>query len=164
MIGTQFMESGGNRKGAIGLGLTFLIFIVIAIVVMIILSSAMRSYVIGGLNFFGSIIGKIGGQTGSVGTEKTAFVAYQCTLSGCSKFQNVTPYNSSFWYVYFNGQNLSMTLPSAIYFTSVQGNYSFVVYNITTGNLLLCSNLSFHSGSTVAGEANVIYYSQNYCP
>ncbi len=164
MLNAQFQNAFDQKRGSVGLGLIFLIMIVIAFVVLVVLSGALRTYIIGGFNFFGSLVNKINGQTRPITTATTVFLAYDCSYAGCAKFVNATPYNTSFWYVDFNGHNLSATLLYPIYFTSAIGNYSFVVYNITAGPYLLCPSLSFHSGSASAGSANIIDYSQNYCP
>lgn len=157
------------KKGAVSLSMTFLIFIIIALIVLVVLSSAVRSYIVGGLDYFSSLLGRVGGQTSPVSTSETSFVAYLCsTQSNCGQFQNITPYNTTFWYVYYNGNNLSSILPSAIYFSAAIGNYSFTVYNISVGSSTLCSNLSGNahhdSGYSETGIANIIYYSQTSCP
>jgi hypothetical protein len=147
---------GISKHGAVSLGLTILIFLIIAFIVLVILSSAVRNYLIGGLNYFGSLFNQVSGSSVGTGTAKTSFIAYNCSVGdNCAQFPKDAPY---FWYVDYNGQNLSANVSVGIQFTVVVGNYSFTAYKINYGGIYFCSNLSLNSGYETAGDVRLIYY------
>lgn len=159
-----------SKRGAVSLGLMFLIFIVIAFIVLIILSSALRQYLIGGLNAFGHLLTGSGNSTVVGGEARTVFVAYCCTgpSSGCSQFNKNDPYN---WYIDYNGQNSSNNVSTAIVFTTAPGNYSFTVGDIAIpGSGDFISNNTYQGrktdiGYAVAGSTYLFYYlSYAKCP
>ena len=147
-----------SRRGAVSLGLTVLIVIVIALVVLIVLSNALRTYLIGGFNYFAKLItGASSGSNGSGigGTATTRFIAFSCVTTPCAVFPSSYNYT---WAVDYNGQNLSENVSTPLIFTDIQGNYSYTAYDINESGDFLCSNISYNSGHETAGEAKIIYY------
>ncbi len=158
-----------NRYGAVSLGMTFLIFMVIAFVVLIILSSATRNFLIGGLNNFGSLLKQVtGGGGGISGTAESSFTAYMCT-TGCQTFPAG---DQNLWYIDYNGQNSSANVTSPITFSMPYGNFSYTIYNINDSGTILCSNKTegvtisgkpIYAGYAEAGTSNIIYFSHQWC-
>ena len=141
-----------------------LMVLVIAFVILVVFSGAIDSYLIGGLNYFSRVLGMSSGSggSGSLGTVESTFTAYDCTSSTvCSAFQSA-PY---YWYVNYNGQNLSSWVNASISFTTASGNYSFTAYIINESSVYYCSNLTRSgSGYNAAGSTRTIYYFNNAGP
>lgn len=164
-----------SKLGAVSLGLTVLIFIVLALIVLIILSSAIRNSLIGGLTYFGSVISQIIGGSGgssSIGTTRTSFIAYYCpsvfnAQHVCTQTPKRFPSGPSLWYIDYNGQNSSANVSAAIGFTTTPGNFSYSAYNINYSGSIICSNQSsgvtssgepIHAGYASAGIVKILYY------
>jgi hypothetical protein len=153
-----------SKRGAVSLGLLVIMVLVIAFVIFVVFAGAIDSYLVGGLNYFSRILGISSGGSGSgnFGTVKTTFTAYNCVSStSCSTFQSA-PY---YWYIDYNGQNLSAWINTSISFTTASGNYSFTAYVINESSVYYCSNLTRSgSGYNPAGSTRAIYYFNSASP
>ncbi len=155
-----------SKRGAISLGLTVLILIVIALVVLIVLSNALRTYIVGGFDYFAKLISGASGSTSGIGgTATTNFIAYSCLTSKCAPF---TSTNGGYtWAIDYNGQNLSGSATTTLTFSDIPGNYSYTAYDVDeNGSGFLCSNVSSGHGPTringsayaETSETKIIYY------
>ena len=122
-------------KGQINFGVWVLITAIIAIAILLIFDSTIRSYIItnlGGLTR--GITTSTGGQFSEVTTN---FTAYNCT-SFCHPFSNRV-YS---WAINFNGANYTAYLNDNISITSSPGNYSLEIYPIISPYGEQCSNIT----------------------
>jgi hypothetical protein len=148
-----------SKKGAIGLGLTLIVFIVIAAVVLIIFLLATNSFIVKGLgsafsNLFRFLNGP--GGSGAFSTVGTKFIALDCTSSPCVRFSS-----AFFWYVDYNSINTSGTLNEPINFTSSIGSFPYTIYNVTTQTQFICANASL--GDAKSNTTFYAYFSPGFC-
>lgn len=144
-------------KGQINFGAWVLITAIIAIVILLIFDSTIRTYISSSLaGLTKDIHSSTGGQLSEVTTN---FTAYNCT-SSCVTFSS-TIYS---WTVNFNGNNYTEYLNDTISATSTKGNYSLLIYPIISNYGEQCSNLTSTTNSKVkavkieAGKDYNLYY------
>lgn len=146
-----------TRKGQINLGMWVMITAIIAIIILLIFDSTIRSYILTNLESLTSgIAANTGGQFSEVMTN---FTAYNCSTTSCSAFTNLI-YE---WTVNFNGQNYTAYLNGSIGTSSSPGNYSLEIYPVILQNGEDCSNASVSASKTKilrvpAGKDYNIYY------
>ena len=120
-------------KGQVNFGTWVLITAIVAIVILLIFDSTIRSYILTNL---GSLISGIkSASPGQFSEVTTDFTAYDCS-SACSTF----PSSIYDWTLNFNGQNYTYYLNDSINVSSPPGNYSLEIYPIITSYGELCSN------------------------
>ena len=120
-------------KGQINLGAWVLITAIVAIIILLIFDSTIRSYIVTNLSSMISGIKSI--TPGQASEVITNFTAYNCS-SVCSTFSS----SIYFWTINFNGQNYSAYLNSSISIVSGKGNYSLVAYPILSPYGEECAN------------------------
>jgi hypothetical protein len=110
-------------KGQINFSAFVLITAVIAIIILVVFDSAIRSYIVTNLGGIGKVTS---GFNNSLPTEFTTnFTAYNCS-SYCGSFKN----QAYSWTINYNGQNYSAYINSSINAVSEKGNYSLEAYPI----------------------------------
>ncbi|MCL4399018.1 hypothetical protein M1293_00700 [Candidatus Parvarchaeota archaeon] len=158
-----------GEKAQINAGLLVIIIIVAVFVLLIVFVSAIRNFIINGLDSIGSSLVSVtkgSGGGSSFISVKTNFTAYNCT-STCTPF----PQNSVYtWAIDYNGQNNTDNVSYSIQFSDVQGNYSYTAYPIFAGSStdILCSNASAsstfsRSAYAVTGYVYLVYYAKRFC-
>ncbi|MCL4398412.1 MAG: hypothetical protein M1322_02455 [Candidatus Parvarchaeota archaeon] len=143
-------------KGQINLGTWVLITAIVAILILLIFDSTIRSYIL--TNLSGLITGIKSTSPGQLSEVITNFTAYNCS-SACSTFSSSIYY----WTINFNGQNYTYYLNDSIGVSSSAGNYSLELYPVLTSSGELCSNATTSTQKTkilkVAADKNYnIYY------
>ncbi|EEZ92712.1 MAG: hypothetical protein BJBARM4_0653 [Candidatus Parvarchaeum acidiphilum ARMAN-4] len=137
-------------KGQINFSAFVLITAIIAILVLVVFDSAIRSYII--TNF--SNIGKtLSGFNTSLPKELiTNFTAYNCSYY-CSSFSSEI-YS---WTINYNGQNYSAYINSSISVVSEKGNYSLEAYPILLPSGEECAN-----GTSIKNYVKRLTAGKNY--
>ncbi len=150
------------KKGQINLGVWVIITAIIAIVILLIFDSAIRSYIITNL---GSITKGVSSSTsGQLSTVTTNFTAYNCISGSCSMF-STSVYS---WTINFNAQNYTEYLSTAIEITTSSGNYSLEIYPIVTSEGTECSNATtaptqYKILKVSSGKDYKVFYSASAC-
>ena len=158
-----------QKRAQINAGLLVIIIIVAVFVILIVFVSAIRTFIIKGLDTVGAVLLSIikGGSGGSSFiSAETNFTAYNCT-STCVPFPSHSVYT---WAIDYNGHNLTENISSSIQFSDVSGNYSYTAYPIFAGSRIniMCSNASTtstfsKSAYAVAGYVYLVYYAKRFC-
>lgn len=143
-------------KGQVNFGTWVLIIAIVAIIILLIFDSTIRSYIL--TNLSSLVSGIKSASPGQLSEVTTNFTAYNCS-STCSTF----PSSIYYWTINFNGQNYTYYLNNSISVTSSPGNYSLEIYPVLTSNGELCSNATSSGKQTKilkisAGENYNIYY------
>jgi hypothetical protein len=143
-------------KGQINFSTFVLITAIIAIVILVIFDSAIRSYIVTNLSNIGKTVS---GFNGNLPTELTTnFTAYNCS-SYCSSFAS-SVYS---WTINYNGQNYSAYLNSSISVISGKGNYSLEAYPILSPYGVQCANSTSenkpYTTKLTAGKSYTLDYS-----
>ena len=148
-------------KGQINLSTWILITAIVAIVILLIFDSTIRTYIVSSLSGLTKDIStSTGGQLSEITTN---FTAYNCS-SSCSPFSS-TIYS---WTLNFNGNNYTEYLNNSIGISSSTGVYSLVVYPILSNYGEECSNITNSVSSTKttrisAGNVYNVYYFKSKC-
>jgi hypothetical protein len=145
-------------RGQINFGVWVLIVAIVAIIILLLFDSTIRSYIV--TNLSSLVSGIKSASPGQLSEVTTNFTAYNCT-STCSTF----PSSIYYWTIKFNGQNYTYYLNTSISVSSSTGNYSLEIYPILTSSGELCSNATSSTQQTktlnVPADKNYkIYYSK----
>ncbi len=128
-------------KGQINFSAWVLITAIIAIVILLIFDSTIRTYIMSNLNGLTNDLKT--SSTGQFSEVTTNFTAYNCS-SSCTPFPSII-YS---WTINFNSVNYTEYLNDSIRVQSSSGNYSLVIYPIISSYKTLCSNATTSTSKT----------------
>ncbi len=145
-------------KGQMNFSMWVLITAIIAIVILLVFDSAIRTYIVSSFSGLTKYIKTSNG--GQFSTITTNFIDYNCS-SSCQPFSS-SVYS---WTIKFNGANYTNPLNNQISVSSSPGTYTVIIYPIISNYGEECSNLTssstaFKAVNLNAGKNYSIYYSK----